>query len=128
MTGHESWGGVMAPRIVSGEWVTAQSNGRRTFVALAQNGTVLSGTAQTFNGGDEDSSLELVGTVSDANLELDITWSGARGRYEGTFQPDGTLTGITSDIQHPESQATWFSDGRTFALSRRLRDLVFASI
>jgi hypothetical protein len=46
---------------------------------------------------------------------LDITWSNARGRYEGTFHPDGTLTGITFDIQHPQSQATWFCDfGKKF--------------
>jgi hypothetical protein len=39
---------------------------------------------------------------------LNITWPQARGRYEGTFQPDGTLTGVTFDVQHPSSQATWF--------------------
>ena len=75
---------------------------------LTQNGSELSGTAQTSHGLDEDFSQELDGTVSDTNFALNITWPQARGRYEGTFQPDGTLTGVTFDVQHPSSQATWF--------------------
>lgn len=40
---------------------------------------------------------------------MNITWSSARGRYEGTFQADDSLSGVTFDVQHPDSQATWFS-------------------
>jgi hypothetical protein len=95
-------------RNVSGTWTIEQSNGWRTDVTLTQNGSELSGTARTSAGEDEDFSQELDGTVSDTNFALNITWPQARGRYEGTFQPDGTLTGVTFDVQHPSSQATWF--------------------
>jgi hypothetical protein len=98
----------MAPRNVSGTWTIEQSNGWRTDVTLTQNGSELSGTARTSAGLDEDFSQELDGTVSGTNFALNITWPQARGRYEGTFQPDGTLTGVTFDVQHPSSQATWF--------------------
>jgi hypothetical protein len=105
----------MAPRDASGQWTIQQSNGWRVDVTLTQQSAELTGSAFTFNDGDEDNSRELEGTVFDTGLVLDITWSNARGRYEGTFHPDGTLTGVTFDIQHPQSQATWFCDfGKRF--------------
>jgi hypothetical protein len=105
----------MAARDASGVWTIQQSNGWRADVTLTQNGSELSGSAHTFSGEEEDNSRELEGSVFDTGLVLDITWSNARGRYEGTFHPDGTLTGITFDIQHPQSQATWFCDfGKKF--------------
>jgi hypothetical protein len=98
----------MATRNVSGTWTIEQSNGWHTDVDLTQNGSQLSGTAHTWAGEAEDWAQELDGTVSETNFALNLTWSNARGRYEGTFQPDGTLTGVTFDVQHPTSQATWF--------------------
>lgn len=101
----------MQPRNVSGAWTMQQSNGWRVDVSLVQNGATLSGTATTMSGHsmDNDTAQELDGTVSDTQFSLNITWSSARGRYEGTFQADDSLSGVTFDIQHPDSQATWFS-------------------
>ena len=99
----------MATRDVSGSWTIQQSNGWRADVNLMQNGSSLSGSADAMGGGDQMHAQELGGTVSDTHFSLTVTWPQSRGRYEGTFSPDGTLTGVTFDVQHPNSQATWFA-------------------
>ncbi|MEV4002922.1 hypothetical protein [Actinomadura sp. NPDC049753] len=40
-------------------------------------------------------------------------FNGTRGRYDGSLGGDRRLSGITFDLNHPSSQATW-STSRTF--------------
>ena len=107
-------------RNVSGQWQIRQGNGFFVNVNIAQNGTGLSGSAQCFTGEGDDFhevvSMETDGSVSDTHFLFNISWNnGTRGRYSARFEPDGTLTGVTVDVMHPESQATWQSD-RAFPL------------
>ena len=93
-----------------GEWTAIQSNGGRPVFDLRQdqNG-VLSGDADS--GGTDGDILE--GSRVDGNLFVcRVKWGDGSsvGNYQGTRGPDGTLSGVGFDEQHPESQTTWFAD------------------
>ncbi|WP_339155973.1 hypothetical protein [Actinomadura luteofluorescens] len=88
-----------------------QSNGAEPQVNVTQDGSGrLFGTASV---GGAVGTIEQ-GAVEGASISFTIGWSdGARGRYVGSLGSDRRLTGITFDLTHPSSQATWFTD-RTF--------------
>ncbi len=53
------------------------------------------------------------GRVSGNSFEATVDWeAGPVGRYVGTFNSDGRLTGQTFDLANPSSQATWFTQKR----------------
>lgn len=54
------------------------------------------------------------GFVDGTYIEFVIAWSnGSKGRYIGSLGADRRLGGVSTDLAHPESQATWASN-RTF--------------
>jgi hypothetical protein len=101
---------------VSGEWRLFQNNGWIVDFDLNQNGTLLSGDADTkpaAGGTSIDGDIES-GSVSGNLFTLTIKWkNGPKGQYNGTFGADGRLSGQTFDLANPLSQALWVS-GKTF--------------
>jgi len=102
--------------ISSGAWTAHQSNGFGTRFNLDQtNNGQLSGDATAFplGGGDE-----MFGTVDNSGslvrgdrVQIVVDWNqGSRGKYVGSFDLSGRLSGISFDLANPSSQATWFSD------------------
>jgi hypothetical protein len=115
----------MASRDVSGEWFIRQKGlNNPIYLSLVQLRDTLTGTARYSNfqdtvewgvihGTQENvvSSTALHGTVNDSAIVLEIAWTnGTKGRYSGSFQPDGRLSGITVDVNSPGSQATWVTE------------------
>jgi hypothetical protein len=116
---------------VSGEWSFLQSDEWYVIVNLVDDDGQLSGSATCqgnrgveiaggFLGiGDTHParahSMQMEGTVDERYLTLTISWNnGARGKYEGAFQPDGTLAGTAVDLEHPAlpeaDKTTWATD------------------
>jgi hypothetical protein len=96
-----------------------QSNGFTARFSIVQNGGDLTGSAN--HGPDQDGhftrSMEARGTVTDTEFLWTISWdNGTRGRYSGRFESDGRIAGVSVDLEHPTSQATWISD-RSFGMS-----------
>jgi hypothetical protein len=60
----------------------------------------------------------MFGTVDSAGslvrgdrVQIVVDWNqGSRGKYVGSFDLSGRLSGITFDLANPSSQAPWFSD------------------
>jgi hypothetical protein len=107
----------MAEFDVRGDWNAIQSNGFAAHFHIDQ--VPPGGTGITANASHSDSavnSTDAGGRVEGNQFLLEVSWdNGTRGMYTGTFglaEADGRhrITGVTFDEQHPESQATWFSD------------------
>jgi hypothetical protein len=108
----------MAGFKIDGQWIAHQSNGfdvrfdLKVTTGQDSNGHVrplvhgnATQTAQGVGGDVKD------GFLSETELNVVVNWQGgARGEYFATFGGDGRLRGLTRDVDHPESQATWFSD------------------
>jgi hypothetical protein len=96
----------MSVYAVEGSWVAFQSNGPQVTFNLTRDGVLLSGTA-SYSGGN---SQDLKGRLSDNRIVITVTWNAnSVGEYNGFFGVDDRLTGHTFDLNHPESQATWFT-------------------
>jgi hypothetical protein len=110
---------------VNGTWEIAQSNGWRVWVTIAQPSEAalpgepgpifidgdLTGTADEVNpqGAVTVRQVPLSGEIIQDAFELEIAWgNGTKGRYNGTFDLEGRLSGVTFDEANPTSQATWF--------------------
>ncbi|MCF3144012.1 hypothetical protein IQ293_12250 [Streptomyces platensis] len=66
----------------------------------------LTGTART--GSATTGTID--GFVDGSYLSFVIAWSdGSRGRYIGSRGADGRLGGVSTDLTHPSSQATWYT-------------------
>ncbi|MEG3630593.1 hypothetical protein [Streptomyces poriticola] len=91
---------------VRGHWAAHQTNGADVYFNLDQSGERISGDAfHNSNRGDCD------GVVSGDDVVITVTWSSeSRGRYTGHLGLDKRLSGYTVDLNHPTSQANWFSD------------------
>jgi hypothetical protein len=120
---------------VSGEWSIFQSGGLELHLKVIDDGGTLSGSARYEAEADESTdeafvdfvtgltryvsvhSMEAHGTVNEAFFEFDIAWNnGARGRYTGAFQEDGTLAGTAIDLENiGAAKATWGTN-RVFML------------
>lgn len=105
---------------VRGTWHLKQSNG--PLVALTINDEGLDGT---FAGGTNQASFDgITGNIDDARatdgeITFRVPWSnGPVGRYVGRFDFQGRLTGVTFAEGHPEQQATWVVDEKTFGPMR----------
>jgi hypothetical protein len=109
---------------VSGSWEIVQSNGFRVAVNINQpvetplgpNGPLrlltdglLTGTADEITPrGTDVSHQSLTGELIGDSFEIVVDWNnGTKGQYSGTFDPAGNLSGVTFDVNHPGSQATW---------------------
>jgi hypothetical protein len=108
---------------VSGEWSIYQTGGHKIIVNISDDGGALSGSAHYEAEGESTiiddvigavapfvviHSMEAHGTVNEAHFEFVISWNnGARGRYTGAFQADGTLAGVAVDLEHPGSGGLW---------------------
>jgi hypothetical protein len=58
-------------------------------------------------------------TFTGSEFSFIVNWNnGSAGRYHGSIDSDGYLTGETSDVANPDSQATWFVR-ETFKCIRR---------
>jgi hypothetical protein len=100
----------MAYLDVAGEWSIWQSNGALVTFTIEQRGGELTGSAINHELLTPPRSMEARGTVTDREFAFDVSWdNGTRGRYTGTLQSNGTLSGFTFDAMHPGSQATWVS-------------------
>ncbi|MFC5744736.1 hypothetical protein [Actinomadura rugatobispora] len=95
----------------SGTYQLFQSNGAAPRVNVTQDGSGRLFGSASF--GDTVGTIE-EGAVEGTSISFTIGWSsGARGRYVGSLGSDRRLTGVTFDLTHPSSQATWFTN-RTF--------------
>ena len=94
---------------VSGQWDAQQSNGAVASFDLRHRGTqgVIHGHASHSGGsvlGDGE------GVIQGTAFHLVVRWNnGTMGEYNGTFAINGRVSGVTFDLLHPQSQATWFS-------------------
>ncbi len=96
---------------IAGEWTLAQSNGYTVKMTIfpQDNGGYL-GNAEVVGGGPH-----MIATADDLSfngvgLSFKVKWpnGGAIGQYIGQYDGSGNLTGVTFDVAHPNSQATWF--------------------
>ncbi|MES9609853.1 hypothetical protein [Actinomadura sp. NPDC000929] len=95
----------------AGVYTIFQSRGGNIQVNVTQDGAGrLFGSAVY---GSTAGTIE-TGSVDGFNIFFIIGWfNGTRGRYDGSLGGDRRLSGITVDLNHPGSQATWFTS-RTF--------------
>ena len=70
----------------------------------------LHGAAEQVNSSGVDlAEANLSGALSGNSFEFVVAWpNGSEGQYTGNFDAGGNLSGVTFDIAHPTSQATWF--------------------
>lgn len=108
---------------VGGSWDMVQSNGFRVAIRVDQDGETLNAHASHSAGRVESTSA--TGRVQGTHFEMTIAWNnGTRGFYSADFShgpftppPIGFLRGETHDLDHPESHATWESEGQNFQFS-----------
>jgi hypothetical protein len=103
-------------RIDGGQWVAHQSNGFDVnFDLHVGNGQDSNGQIRPLVNGQAQSNGQIgdvrEGFLTDTEFNVVVSWRGGpRGEYFANFGTDGRLRGLTRDIDHPQSQATWFSD------------------
>ncbi|HEX5850730.1 MAG TPA: hypothetical protein VFY59_16160 [Rubrobacter sp.] len=107
----------MAERdISSGSWLAHQSNRWNVIFNLDQTPDgKLSGSADATPidaGSSMHGNLDTNASQVQANsVVITANWTqGSRGQYVGNFDLNGRLVGNTFDLEHPSSQAKWFSD------------------
>ncbi|MEU5237611.1 hypothetical protein ACH4UR_18195 [Streptomyces lydicus] len=93
---------------VGGIWTVYQSNSSNATLSVTQDAQgKLTGIART--GSTTTGTIEQ-GFVDGSYIYFVIAWSdGSKGRYIGSRGTDGRLSGVTSDLAHPSSQATWYT-------------------
>lgn len=91
-----------------GFWTIYQSNSANATLSVTQDAQGnLTGLART--GSSTTGTIEQ-GFVDGNSIYFVIAWSdGARGRYIGSRGSDGRLSGVSTDLAHPTSQATWYT-------------------
>ena len=102
----------MATFDVGGSWDAIQSNGHRAAFDLRLRGTqgVFHGTA-SHSGGSVRGHGE--GVITGNDFLYTVTWNnGTIGEYNGRFNAEGRITGVTFDKRNPGSSATWSSSKR----------------
>ncbi|WP_433367874.1 hypothetical protein [Streptosporangium sp. CA-115845] len=99
---------VTAPGFYAGgTWRLYQSNGFTVTLNLTQDSSGRFFGTASYPGA--------VGTIEQGSVDgrgifFIIAWAnGAKGRYAGTLGSDKRLSGTSSDLNHPSSQATWFT-------------------
>ncbi|MQS38988.1 hypothetical protein [Streptomyces katsurahamanus] len=98
---------ALAPGFYAGgTWQIYQSNRQVVTVNVTQDSSGrLYGSAYH---GSTSATIEYGAVVDGTSISFNLSWSnGARGRYTGNLGADRRLSGITFDLNHPSSQATW---------------------
>src|SRR5262245_54787680 len=94
---------------VDGTWDVHQSNGFHVLFDIGQHpagGQKLVGSATLDDGTTGDGR----GRLRNDQFHFKVAWpNGSVGVYDGSFNIEGVITGVTFDETHPESQATWHS-------------------
>jgi hypothetical protein len=95
-----------------GEWRGIQTNATVAFDLRQDQNGALTGDAQH---GNTDGDVLGGSRVDGSFFVCRVSWGDGSsvGNYQGTFGPDGSLTGVTFDEKHPNNQALWHAD-RTF--------------
>jgi hypothetical protein len=100
---------ALAPAFsAAGSWQLYQSNGFTVTLNVAQDGN-----GALYGSATDGSSVGTIqaGSVDATSIYFVIGWSnGATGRYTGSLGPDRRLSGTTFDVNHPTSQATWYTN------------------
>ncbi|MFD3419646.1 hypothetical protein [Streptomyces decoyicus] len=93
---------------VGGIWTIYQSNSANATLSVTQDAQGnLTGIART--GSSTTGTIEQ-GFVDGTFIYFVIAWNdGARGRYIGSRGTDGRLSGASTDLTQPTSQATWYT-------------------
>ena len=93
---------------VGGIWTLYQSNSSNATLSVTQDAQgKLTGIART--GSATTGTIEQ-GFVDGSYLSFVIAWSdGSTGRYIGSRGTDRRLSGVTTDLAHPSSHATWYT-------------------
>lgn len=102
----------MATFNVGGSWDARQSNGFVATFDLELRGRdgVFHGRA-SHSGGATQGHGE--GLVTGNDFLYTVTWNnGSVGEYNGRFNAEGRITGVTFDKANPQSSATWSSSKR----------------
>jgi hypothetical protein len=109
---------------VAGQWQIVQTNSFRVTVIVDQDEDRLSAFASHSNG--TVTSTEATGFVQGGHFDLTIVWNnGTKGHYTADLTPfigqdlsvPGFLKGSTQDLNHTDSTANWFSEGRSFQVT-----------
>jgi hypothetical protein len=95
-------------RNINGQWTITQSNGFEVVFDIVQapNGA-LHGSGRVVGGREANGRGQLSG--DSFSFTVDWNGNGRGGRYTGRFDAAGHLSGMTFDLDHPTSQATWFA-------------------
>jgi hypothetical protein len=106
--GRVKGGRLMGLVSVDGRWTITQSNGFQVIFDIDQRDDGELRGSGAIVGGIEASGE---GRLDGAAFVFTVDWNndGSGGRYEGQFDPEGHLSGVTFDLAHPQSQATWFT-------------------
>jgi hypothetical protein len=95
-------------RDINGQWTITQSNGSELMFDIVQdeNG-FLHGSGQVIGGMEANAHGQLTGD----SFVYQVDWNnnGKGGRYTGTFNEQGHLSGSTEDLDNPSNTATWFA-------------------
>ncbi len=95
-------------RDINGQWSISQSTGHELVFDIVQDSDgSLHGSGRVLGGREANGSGQLTGNA----FLFTVDWNnnGRGGQYSGTFDGQGRLSGVTFDIDHPGSQATWFA-------------------
>lgn len=97
-------------RNINGQWRITQSNGFELMFDIVQepDGT-LRGSGEIIGGRVANARGRLDG--DQFTYTVDWNNNGKGGRYTGSFDSRGRLSGITVDLENPSSGATWFAHG-----------------
>jgi hypothetical protein len=97
-------------RDINGQWRITQSNGFELMFDIVQerDGT-LRGSGEIIGGKVANGRGRLDG--DQFTFTVDWNNNGKGGRYTGSFDGRGRLSGTTVDLDHPSSGATWFAHG-----------------
>jgi hypothetical protein len=105
----------VAGDITSGAWTAHQSNRWDVRFNLDQTGGNLSGEADATpldGGAGMHGTLDSQGSlVQGETVQIVVDWDpGPKGKYIGNFDFSNRLSGHSFDLNHPSSQALWFSE------------------
>jgi hypothetical protein len=91
----------------AGTWDEFQNNSYNATLTVAQDALGnLSGSAAQSDGIGIGTIAQ--GFVDGSYIYFVINWTdGRQGRYIGSLQADHTLSGVSTDLAHPSSQAAW---------------------
>ncbi|OJF79723.1 hypothetical protein [Nocardia seriolae] len=94
------------PRDVRGNWDLHQGNGFTLHMEIADE----DGEGSFDGRVNVHGKAGFTGLADTRATDDELTFQMGNGRYTGRFDFQGRLTGVTFDVAHPQSQATWWAD------------------